>query len=568
MSVLGHILAFDLRRHRWLIAAWVLVLVGAAGLQTWTPLFRTGRREFDEADLAITIGWLAQILLAALLVPLLVHTHAAVGTMAFWLTRPFPPSTVARSKLLLLFTLFIVVPAVCDATMMAFYGVPGSTLLLAVVEASLKRGAVLCVVLPIAVLTRNLAQFAVTIGAILVALAIIINIWLMVSLRHANDGSMVAVLATGPSRGFEFISPDPTPETFAGIAAILFGVVAVFHQYRTRATRRTIAIVAGGLVVMAIIANAWPWPVLQARSEMPAWAADPSSARLVTARTMVDMERVPEIGPSPNWRIGRGYVFLQNVPAGWVAMARLRSATVSTSRGEQIMSEGIAYGTALKASVESGTSLDEVLKTVLGVEAVAAAGGLSSRESSLPLLVTRPRSLLDQQFSGSYRGEFAVDLAEMSVAGVLPLGRSATLQSGALRITVLDARWFDRGVHVRYRMSDVPTLSLARTPADRYEFYLRSAAKAEATQGHHFTRGSTLFFPSAASTVYLSSASPFYADTGEMTFSTSYFGERSAVQVDESWMTDAELVIVRVTQAGPVYRTLEIPQLVFAPSRR
>src|SRR5687768_6534839 len=47
MSLLRHILAFDVRRHRWLIAAWIVATVATVGMQTWAPFFRSGRREIE-----------------------------------------------------------------------------------------------------------------------------------------------------------------------------------------------------------------------------------------------------------------------------------------------------------------------------------------------------------------------------------------------------------------------------------------------------------------------------------------------------------------------------------------
>ena len=184
------------------------------------------------------------------------------------------------------------------------------------------------------------------------------------------------------------------------------------------------------------------------------------------------------------------------------------------------------------------------------------------------MIAASQQPTLDTSFAGSYRGEFAIDLAEMSVAAVLPLKSASTFQSGALRITLVESRWYDAGVNIRYRLSDVRTSGFDRTLPDSYDFYLRSASRRQATEAQHVFRGSTFFTPQfGVSGVHLSAASPFYADRREMNFSPNYYGTTAAVNIDRSWMDDAELVIVRTRRAGSVTRTLVVPQLQFIPSK-
>ena len=569
MSLLRHVLSFDLRRYRWLVAGWVTVTLATVTLQAWGPFLQGGRRAIEPVDLAITFGWFAQLLLAGVLLPLLVHTHAATGTTPFWMTRPFPPSTLVRSKLLLLSALFLGIPAICDAAVMVVYRIPITPLLLAIAEASLQRAAVFFVFLSIAVLTPNLARFAVAIGGIVLAVAVLINLWVIVSMSRAKDMFAYAVLTVADVSplGSPY-EPDPTPAVFATIAVIIAGVLIVTHQYRTRATRRTIAMAIGGAVIALSIAFAWPWPILKATSEVPRWAQDVSSVRLITGRDVVQLERGPDLDTPSPWRIGRGHVFVQEVPVGWLAITRLKSAAVTTQSGEVIDSRGIGYPSILASGPGGSTSLNSALKALLGVDAVV--GPRLSPSASLVLIATPQRPTLDRDFVGSYRGEFAVDLAEMSVAAVIPLKNASTFQSGALRITLVDSRWHDAGVDISYRMSDVRTSGFDRTLPDSYDFYLRSPSRRQATEAQHRFRGSGFFAPRfEVSGMHLSAASAFYADLREMTFSPNYYGTTVAVNIDRSWMDDAELVIVRTRRAGTIIRMLEVPQLQFiAPKPR
>ena len=569
MSLLRHVVGFDLRRYRWLVAGWIVVTLATVTLQAWGPFFQGGRRAVEPVDLAITFGWFAQILLAGVLLPLLVHTHAATGTTAFWMTRPFPPSTLVRSKLLLLTALFLGIPAICDAAVMVVYRVPLVPVLLAVAEASLQRAAVLFIFLSIAVLTPNFARFAIAIGGAVLVVAVIINLWVIVEMSRSQEMFAYAVLTAGDVSPLgDRYEPDPTRAIVAAVAVIIAGVLVLIHQYRTRATKRTIAIAIAGAAIAQVIALAWPWQILKASSEVPNWTQDASSARLVTGREVVYMERGPDIDTPSSWRIGRGYVFVQGVPAGWLALTRLQSAVVTTQGGDRIDSRGVGYPSILHSGPGDSTSLNAALKAILGVDAVV--GPRLSPSESLVMIAAPRQPTLDVNFAGSYRGEFAIDLAEMSVAAVLPLTGASTFQSGALRITLVENRWYDAGVNVSYRMSDVRTSGFDRTLPDSYDFYLRSPSRRQATEAQHVFRSSTFFTPQfGVSGMHLSAASPFYADRREMNFSPNYYGTTAAVNIDRSWMDDAELVIVRTRRAGTITRTLEVPQLQFiAPKPR
>ena len=569
MTLLTHVLKVDTRRHRWLIAGWIVATVATVGMQTWAPFFQSGRRGIETVDLAITFGWSAQILLAGLLLPLIVHTHPAVGTTAFWMTRPLPPATLVRSKLLLLLTLFLGVPAICDAVMMLFYGVPTGDLWLALLEASLQRGTLIMAIASIAVLTRNLAGFALALSGIVVTCAVVIAAWIVLSMLRAEERAGYAILTatTGDSLSLRrSFTPGSRGDLLATAVAIAAGILLISLQYRTRNTRRTIGIGLAALGIVFAIPPAWPRPILQANPELPTWTQDWSAARIVNLDMSVNVERGPEIDGPSGWRIARGRVQMEGVPPGWLAVTRLKSAVVSTGTGV-ITSEAIGHAAVLNSSRrgQQETPLSTALKHHLGVDTVIW-GGLYSGET-LVFLSVPSQPALDREFVGGYRGEFAVDLEEMSVAAVLPLDRTSMFQSGALRVTFTGHRWFDSGVHVRYRISDIHSSRFDARPADSYQFYLRSPSRKQAVGGH--TSGGAPYFAPRLELrgVYAPSASPFYADLREMTFSTQYFGRNDAVSVDQSWMNDAEIVIVRVRRVGTITRTLEIPQLRFVPSR-
>jgi hypothetical protein len=564
MSLLVHILSFDLRRHRWLIAAWIATTALTIAMQIWAPFVLREPRDFEAIDMAITFGWVSQFLLASVLVPLIMHTHPAVGTTGFWMTRPFPPATLAGSKLLLLSVIFIGVPAVCDIVTMLVYRVPAPMLLLASLEAAILRTAVLFPVLVIAVLTRTLARFAAVIGGIVVTAAACVNAWLMWSMFRAQGTETFAVLELSEGVNSWYTpnsAPNPATEIVSALATIVFAAWLIVRQYKTRRTRATVMLTVTAVFAVAAIATLWPWPILQARPQRPAWADDPSAARLVITESVVQLEATPNVAGPSSWRTAKVRGSLEELPDGWVASARVMSALITTSDGERVESGLRGYDTSLWISGAPAQGR-VALRTVLDVDSVAGSG--FPLENPLVLLIAPASSLLDREFVGGYHGEFAIDAAELSCAAVLPLSARATFQADAFRVSVVGVRRDEEVVNVTYRVSDVS--SRFRPHAhDTYDFYLRSRSHRQAIGGQTIV-ASSIFAPRPTFTgFHLASSLPFYTEMRGTVFSSRYFS--NGVSLDESWIRDAELVIVRTRRAATVIRTLDIPQLRFVPSR-
>ena len=126
--LLAHLLAADLRRHRVLVAFWLLVAASTAN-----PGWRAAALAIDPA----LRGWLhcseacygwRNCCCGSSCVGAVVQTHPLVGSDAFWTTRPIPPRSLLASKLALLGVATVVAPAFARAVLMAAYGVPAALL--------------------------------------------------------------------------------------------------------------------------------------------------------------------------------------------------------------------------------------------------------------------------------------------------------------------------------------------------------------------------------------------------------------------------------------------------------
>src|SRR5439155_8777507 len=95
-----HILKKDVKRLRWPLAAWIVVVAGHMLARTITlaaPLTATGSALAMQNLSTLFTG--IEALMLALIVSLLVHDEPLVGADAFWLTRPIDTAALVAAKL-------------------------------------------------------------------------------------------------------------------------------------------------------------------------------------------------------------------------------------------------------------------------------------------------------------------------------------------------------------------------------------------------------------------------------------------------------------------------------------
>src|SRR2546425_10973605 len=101
MSELLHILRKDLRRLRWPLIAWGLIVIGRMIVATTGAAVAFGdiglQLAMNNLSVLVTV---IDLLMLALLVSWLVHDEPLAGVDAFWLTRPGDPPRLVAAKLL------------------------------------------------------------------------------------------------------------------------------------------------------------------------------------------------------------------------------------------------------------------------------------------------------------------------------------------------------------------------------------------------------------------------------------------------------------------------------------
>ena len=154
MSIVGHLVATDLRRHRLLIVAWLICIAATTitgGVQPFLSAQAVGR----GIGLIGGLLSLTQTLLMLVVIASVVHTHPLVGSNAFWMTRPISPDALLVSKVALLGFLTVAAPAIATTALMVAYHVPASQMVPVLVQFTLYQSFWMVVLMTAAALTRG-----------------------------------------------------------------------------------------------------------------------------------------------------------------------------------------------------------------------------------------------------------------------------------------------------------------------------------------------------------------------------------------------------------------------------
>jgi len=548
MSVLTHLVAADVRRHRPLLAAWLSIVVATAIVD--------GARPILAADSAVgTIGilgsllWLTQLLLMIVLVPLIVQTHSLVGSDAFWMTRPIPPGTLLVSKAVLLAVVMIAAPTLAEAVLMAAYYVPLAQIAAVAAHTALYQTFWVILLMTAAALTPNLTRFALVCGGALVALVLLVAATLAISMVTMED---VPPMSGGGDTG----EPSGLVLTVLTVAA---GVALLLVQYRTRSRIRSVPVGASGLFLAFFAASAWPWPILAPRLEVPAWVAAESTLRLsASAETVQVNEEMSPFSRRSAWRLARARVRLAGIEPKWSADLGVLEAVLDLDQGTRLASAGSGYPAAAPIEGNEERPTRGVRRHLLGVERLVDSSPPRG-ESAVVFFVRDADFRRLAPATGTYRGgRFQVRLTYHDLEATLPLERGATHQNGAYRFVVEGVERTSASVSILARESDA-TSPFDRRPTPELTFYLRNRRASEAVEG--FARDPDEEF-------FLSRFLPFYFGGGRnlgfrarnllIQFQPGYDVEKESFSIDDDWFEGAELVVVRAIREGSVERTLEI----------
>jgi hypothetical protein len=507
--------------------------------------------------LARMLVWLAGGLLGAALVAMVVQAHRAVGTTAFWMTRPIQPRVLVLSKLALLGGLLIGVPIAAEAMVMAAYSVPVKDALLVVLQTAFTRGIVLAILLAVAALTSSFARFVVACAAILLGLALVTSLGVTLALSLQDDAAALAVLKLfGSQEAFR----DPARAIVGALMLAVASLSTFGTQYAWRSTRRTLAVAACGLAAACITAALWPWPTFRREVPAPAWAQSPSALSLrVDDGGGGDGLRLNSGGPAgnePRSIVGHARLRVDGAPAGWFVSATLAGASVDLDGRGVLVSQPSEGPTTLPDA--SGTStLRQALRHVLGAEATAeATARYPEGASSTVFRARQSRPEGDVAVHGTYRGEFLLELLQMDVVATLPLAAGASFRDGSYGLMIRDAELTESVLKVTASVSGVRTMFDVRH-RPTYVAFVRRRDTGPAVSGVPTRVRHDVLMPGLGGVYDATGMLGFSVAASVFQFARSPRPTGPEV-IDERWLGDAELVIIRTRYQGAVRRTLEI----------
>jgi len=547
MKLLAHLVLADVRRHRFLLLAWLLVVALSAALDGLLPALDLDPATRQSLSPLISLWSLTETLLFVLVVAMVIQTHPAVGGNAFWMTRPIPPETLLASKAVLLGVAAIALPAAAWVVVMMFYRVPAGDHTAVTVHGVLFACWWVALLSIFAALTPTLSRYALALGGALLAVAISLSIAAAVAIATATDEFR-------PQRSQ--VIGDPTPDLVMLVLMTLGAVVALLVQYRHRSRARSVPLAAAAVALAIVAGTYWPWPLLAPRLTVPAWAATDRPA-LVVAPGSIEAVRVRTEGPrGRSWRSIRGRVYLEGLPRDTSAFISLVEGTLRIDGGPTLVS-GAAGQSAVPADGGEEEPGARAARTVLGVERLIHG---RTRRGESPVILTVP----DEQFqnlapeTGTYDARFEVVPTTHVLEAVLPLRAGVTYQNGPYRVVVESLVRSPGALTVEIRQSNVWTPFHRSLPSVR-EFYLHNTRRAEAVAGAMDHQHSEMF-GFLPMTLGSSSRSGFGAQRLQVTFPPRYGLEDEEFTLDEKWLAGAELVIVASAQQRAFERTLEVEE--------
>lgn len=563
MRTLRHLVATDVRRFRWPIAGWLILVAAAAALDRIGPGLDPGLVAPAARTLVLVpqLLWLAVLLLSVVLPALMVQSDPPIGSDAFWMTRPIDPVVLLLAKFVLAGALIVGAPLAAQTVLMAVEGVPVPSLARVLVESALFRLAILLASMALASLTRDVGRFVLLVIGAFAAFVL---------------GAVIDSIVTGArSVALAPAIPEVRPIAdgtylLAGLAGLIVAGALTLHlQYRFRSRLRSGVAAAVTGTAAILLAHVWTWPLIESVPALPAWAAQPAAVRLSVDLAGLAFDELQTARSSTeSERLARGRVSIAGIEPGWIADLSLIGASLLLD-GTSHTSFGME-GFEPTLGDSSEFAFVTALRDLLGVRWIGLNYDPRVPRSRQPVLFILP----DAEFArlsgktGRYEGRLRVDLTEMAVAARLPAERGRTFTRGAHRIAVLDLRLGEGGATLQIRERDALSI-LDRTPKGGLQYFLVNAAAGEAIEGR-VTRSGSEFPP-------VLDAEPFKASAGMglgIAFSDLLFPDKvtgSDAQPwsrDASWFDHVDLVIVARAPSSSIVRTLEIPQFQIRPANK
>ncbi len=255
MSLVWHIVRKDLRRLAVPLALWLVLLVGEAG---WLPKISAAARldlmTFEGLGSFVMVWEVITLVVGFLLAAWLVMEDGLTSTQAFWRTRPIHGARLLAAKTAGALLMFSVLPVLMLVPV--WLGLGFSAWAMAVAAGELAIGS-----LPFTLAAFTLACLTETSGQFLVRLvgATLVLPWLVMFALDAWP--------KGRPSPAEVLADSQGPLVFG--ALVLTAASVLVHQYLRRDLRRSVVVLAAGLVLMVAVGRFGPRNLSTGNHDIP-----------------------------------------------------------------------------------------------------------------------------------------------------------------------------------------------------------------------------------------------------------------------------------------------------------
>ncbi len=550
MNLLWHHFKKDVRHVRWGLAIWGALLAVQAGVAV------AGAWELDE----MTRGFvtilsflmpLLQTLLLLVLVPWLMQDEPAVGTTAFWLTRPMTAEFVLGSKAFFVGALVVAPQVGLELLLMGMNGVEVYLLMLAVPEIVLKT---LGIVLPLAVvasITPSVGRYALWLIGVFVGMALVSTLAMFLMMYFGDEQAALARTTGTMAASSQIVS---------GLIYIVAGTALVVWQYRTRATRWTV--MAAAVLLILAFNTALFWRIDFFAKKLPeATAVDNrlEEARMVGNIQSMHTTRIAQMrGRDDPQREVRVELSLVGLPAGFVGVPNMVEA-------KAVFADGTDVRSVLNPVVDRfhrglGGSEAVVTGVLPGVKVIGTRGGGKMLTEVLRLPEAEAVRLAEQPFHLGVEVVWAILRGRLDYR--MPLREGNDHRSVGRRETIRSFSRLGRGVTVTMLVRNVQLLF---APEEGGGDRARSAEGGGVLYG-----------------LYHPERQEFWAGVGEFDWQAGLYQSQILVirphridfewegpgesPVDDEWLAGAELVRITTEPVARLERSTTLDGLVLKES--
>ena len=442
MNFVPYVFKKDFIRLKLILLVWLLLIVGQSTLGMGGMKIAADTFEFQMILPMLT--WLLNALqgmLILVLVPLVIHEDAFVGTTAFWFTRPISRKAMLVTKLVFIFLLLVALPLAAELTVLAANGVNGHHVLLAVPEILLEKIAYITPFLLLAVLTPKISRYA------LVGVGIFAGYMLFSVVMY-----VVAIFIPGFGK-FMYnydLYHQPSLEASMRVAKdiyiIVLGMALVVHQCITRRTRRTVLWCIVAYLLLIPFSQFWSIDFMRVTSSAAAQAAISDSLQLTidTRHTIINEEMRYRKEDAREKSISVKATVIGLPREQFANLRKLGKARIEFQSGITVKSEYVSPRTLQSASHEKYMS---AIQAALGTPRVV--NPFYGEFTYTEILSLKDVDMIaHKDKTGTYAAEASFDVYRYQRVTELPLAPGARAEFSSQQVIVYDVLENAQGVSV------------------------------------------------------------------------------------------------------------------------